>query len=219
MRLVLLGPPGAGKGTQAHRLADRYQLTLIATGDIFRSHVQHDTPLGREAKTYMDGGEFVPDDIVVRMVTEALGEATEGFVLDGFPRTQVQAEALESALKALDAPLSAVLVFEVDDEITVKRLAGRRLCSRCQRSYNVEFKPPKVEGVCDVCGGPLVQRTDDEETTVRHRLDLFHELSEGLTQFYGERGLMRVVNADGSQDEVTERAVAALADLARDGHE
>lgn len=214
MRLVLLGPPGAGKGTQAHRLADRYQLTLIATGDIFRSHVAHNTELGQEARQYMDAGELVPDDVVVRMVTGALAEAGRGFILDGFPRTRPQAEALDRVLEDLAAPISAVLVFEVDDETTVKRLAGRRTCKRCQRTYNVEFNPPRQEGVCDVCGGDLGQRTDDEEATVRHRLELYHDVSQALTTFYGQRGLVRVVDADGTQDEVTERAVAALSDLA-----
>lgn len=216
MRVVLLGPPGAGKGTQAHLLADRYNLTLIATGDIFRSHVQHDTELGREARDYMDDGEFIPDDVVVRMVMESLDEARNGFILDGFPRTQAQAEALEEGLASSGRRLSACLVFELDDELAVKRLAGRRTCRRCQRSYNVEFNAPRLEGVCDVCGGMLVGRTDDDERTVRHRLDLYHQVSQALNDFYASRGLVRVVEAEGTQDQVTERAVAALADLAED---
>jgi len=213
VRVVLLGPPGAGKGTQAHRLADRFHLTLIATGDIFRSHVQHDTELGREAQKYMDEGELVPDDVVVRMVTDALADAKDGFLLDGFPRTLVQAEALDKVLNDRNEPLSAVLVFDLPDETAVKRLAGRRTCRRCQRSYNVEYNPPRLDGICDVCGGILIQRVDDEDEKVRRRLGLFRETSQGLTEYYAARGLVRQVDAGASQADVNEAAVAALADL------
>jgi adenylate kinase len=212
--VVLLGPPGAGKGTQAHRLADLYELSLIATGDIFRQNVQNDSELGRAAKAYMDAGEYVPDAVVVEMVAAALGEARNGFILDGFPRTLIQAHALEEKLIQTDRPLSAVLDFHLDDELAVKRLAGRRTCRSCQRTYNVEFKPPRVEGVCDVCGGELVQREDDKEHTVRRRIELYHQSTEALRIFYWDRGLLRVVEADGSEEEVTERAVNALSDLA-----
>jgi len=216
MRLVLFGPPGAGKGTQAHRLADRFDLALIATGDIFRDNVQNETELGKEAKKYMEGGELVPDDVVVRMVLDRLDEpdAKEGFILDGFPRTLQQAQALEEALAQQSRPLSAVLKFVVPDEVAVKRLAGRRTCRRCQRTYNVEFKPPRVEGVCDVCGGELFQREDDREETVRRRLEVYHHATEPLEFYFWERGLLRQVDADGTEDEVTERATAAIADIA-----
>jgi adenylate kinase len=216
MRVVLLGPPGAGKGTQAHRIADRFVLALIATGDIFRDNVENDTALGQEAKAYMEKGELVPDDVVVRMVLERLDEpdATDGFILDGFPRTLPQAQALENALSELARPLSAVLKFMISDEVAVKRLAGRRSCRRCQRSYNVEFHPSRTEGVCDVCGGELVQRGDDTEDTVRKRLEVYHRSTEPLEFFFWERGLLRQVDADGTEDEVTERAVHAIADIA-----
>jgi adenylate kinase len=213
MRIVLLGIPGAGKGTQAHRLADRFGLALVATGDIFRANVQDQTELGLLAKKYMDAGELVPDDVVVRMVVDALDQHPGGFILDGFPRTIPQAEALEQDLVTRALPLSVALAFDLPDQIAIKRLAGRRTCQRCQRTYNVEFYPPKVEGVCDACGGVLVQRDDDREETVRHRLEVYYASTFPLWDFYRERGLLRVVEADGTEDEVTERAVRALSDI------
>ena len=214
MRLVLLGPPGAGKGTQAHRLAEKYGLDLIATGDIFRWNVQNDTELGREARTFMDAGELVPDDVVVRMVVDALAEVRNGFILDGFPRTVAQAAALEAALEERGQPLSAALLFRLPEEVAVKRLAGRRTCPTCQRTYNVEFHPPRRDSVCDYDGTELVQRKDDEEHTVRHRLDVFSAAADPLVEFYRARGSVREVDADGTEDVVAERAVRALEDLA-----
>ncbi|HXJ66959.1 MAG TPA: adenylate kinase [Actinomycetota bacterium] len=215
MRVVLFGPPGAGKGTQAHRLADRMDLALIATGDIFRANVANDTSLGREAKSYMNKGELVPDDVVVRMVLDRLDEedAHHGFILDGFPRTLPQAQALENALAERNRPLGAVLKFVIPDEMAVKRLAGRRTCRRCQRTYNVEFHAARVEGVCDACGGELYQRDDDTEETIRHRLEVYHRDTEPLEFYFWERGLFRQVDAEGTEDEVTERALDAISDL------
>ena len=213
MRIVLFGPPGAGKGTQAHRLADYYGSRLIATGDIFRKNVRGETPLGLKAKSYMDAGELVPDDVVIEMLMEELGKANNGFILDGFPRTLPQAQALEDALADLARPLQSVLKFEIPDEVTVARLAGRRTCSRCERTYNVEFKRPRIEGVCDACGGTLIQREDDREETVRHRLEVYHRDTEPLQKFYWDRGLLRQVDAVGAVEEITRRAIAALDDI------
>jgi adenylate kinase len=215
MRLVLLGPPGAGKGTQAHRLEEHFEVVLIGTGDIFRENVKGDTPLGRKAKAYLEEGDLVPDDIVVLMVLDRLEQpdTDRGFILDGFPRTLSQAQSLEEALSEQDRPLSAALKFVVSDEVAVKRLAGRRTCNTCGRTYNVEFKRSVVEDVCDRCGDELMQRRDDLEATVRHRLEVYHHDTEPLEFFFWERGLLREVDAEGSEDVVTERAADALADL------
>jgi adenylate kinase len=211
---VLLGPPGAGKGTQAKRLAERFGAKHISTGDLFRSNVQWGTDLGRLAKVYMDRGELVPDDVTVRMLAEELRGAEAGFLLDGFPRTLAQAEALDRELAIMDRPLQAALAFVIDDELAIKRIAGRRTCVRCQHPYNVELEPTRVAGVCDACGGELVQRPDDAEETVRRRLEVYHHSTEPLLYFYAERDLLRPLDATGDESEVTERAAAALRDLA-----
>jgi len=165
------------------------------------------------AEKYMDEGELVPDDVTVRMVVAALEQAPNGYVLDGFPRTISQAEALESELEASGHPISAVLAFHIDEDLAVKRIAGRRTCASCQRPYNVELDPPRSPGVCDACGGPLVQRPDDVEDVVRRRLEVYREQTAPLFKFYSERGLLREIEADGTENEVTERALRALSDL------
>jgi len=216
MRIVLLGPPGAGKGTQARHLAERYGLALIASGDLFRRNIEVGTELGRQAKAYLDAGELVPDELTNAMVLSAIDQAPGGFILDGFPRNTRQAETLEAELTSRNRPLSAALAFILDEEEAVKRIAGRRTCAKCQAPYNVFFSPPRVEGVCDVCGGPLVQRTDEEEKTVRRRLEVYRESTAPLLKFYSERGLLREVDALGTEEKVTERVVSAVADMAED---
>lgn len=215
MRIVLLGPPGAGKGTQARRLAERYGVANISTGDILRDHVARGTDLGRLAKDFMDRGDYVPDDVMVRMVMERLQEpdARDGFILDGFPRTVPQAQALENALADIGRPLSAVLKFKIDDELAVKRLAGRWTCPACKRTYNMEFKPPRVDRLCDHDRTELVRRGDDDEVTVRRRLEVYRRETAPLEFFFWERGLLREVDAEGTEDEVTARTIEAIADL------
>jgi len=196
-------------------LVERFGVPLISTGDIFRRHVAEGTELGRRAGAYLDAGELVPDEVTIRMVMQAVDQAPRGFVLDGFPRNIPQAEALEAELAARGAPLSAALAFLVDEETAVKRIAGRRTCENCQRPYNVFYNPPRAAGTCDVCGGPLVQRTDEDEATVRRRLEVYRQSTSPLLKFYSDRGLLREVDAEGTEAEVTERALAALIDLVR----
>jgi adenylate kinase len=215
MRLVLLGPPGAGKGTQAQRLCERLDIPQISTGEILRQHVQDGTMLGIKARAFMDRGEYVPDDIVVEMVMERLGhpDADHGFVLDGFPRTVPQARELERALGAAGSPLSAVLKFTISADMAVRRLSNRWICPICRRTYNVEFMPPAREGVCDVEGAALERRADDDDLTVRRRLAVYGEQTEPLEGFYRERGLLREVDAEAKEDVVAERTEAALEGL------
>jgi adenylate kinase len=216
MRLVLLGPPGAGKGTQAERLSEKYDVPSVSTGDLLREHVQENSPLGVRARTFMDRGEYVPDDLVVQMVMDRLddSDADKGFILDGFPRTVAQAQALENALAAAGRPLSAVLKFTIDDDMAIRRLAGRWTCPACKRTYNMAFKPPAQDMVCDVDGVQLTRRSDDDEVTVRRRLAVYREETEPLEFFYWERGLLREVNAQAQEGLVTERTIAAIADIA-----
>ncbi len=214
MRFVFLGLPGAGKGTQARILSERLDIPQISTGDILREHVQEGSRLGIEARTYMDRGEYVPDDLVVRMVEERLSEpdASKGFILDGFPRTVRQAQALEIALAELGTPLTAVVKFTISDPTAIRRITGRYTCPTCKRTYHQEWKPPANDLVCDVDGTPLEKRNDEDELTVKRRLAIYREQTEPLERYYEDRGLLREVDAEALMDSVTEGMLAALGD-------
>jgi adenylate kinase len=200
LNLILLGPPGAGKGTQASRLTEDFGLPYIGTGDLLREHVEEGTDLGRQAKEHMDGGGLVPDDLVIAMILDKVDEeGDDGFLLDGFPRTVVQADALAEELEKRDRRLTAALLIHAPDEVVIQRLSGRRQCSE-GHLYHVDFDPPKHEGKCDQCGKPLRQRSDDEPDKVRKRLSTYHEKTEPLIDYYDERGLLR--RFDGTQDKV-----------------
>ena len=212
MRLVLVGPPGAGKGTQAQFIASHFSVPKISTGDIFRANVSEGTDLGIEAKKYMDAGDLVPDEVTIAMVKDRLthDDTTEGFLLDGFPRTVHQAEVLDKVLAVQDTSLTVVLELVVDDEEVVRRLSGRRTCRRCGHVWHQDFDPPSRDGICDRCGGELFQRDDDSEQTIRHRLEVYADQTSPLIGYYGDRGLLRGVDATGPVEDVTERAINAL---------
>ena len=212
MRLVLVGPPGAGKGTQAEFIAVQFDIPKISTGDIFRANVSGGTDLGRLAKKYMDAGDLVPDEVTNAMVRDRLArpDAVDGFLLDGFPRNVAQAYELDSVLGDLGASLNVVLELEVDNDEVVRRLSGRRMCRKCGHIWHIEYDPTKDQGRCDLCGGELFQRDDDQAETVRHRLDVYAEQTAPLIQFYDGRGQLVVVDALGPVEDVTERAIAAL---------
>jgi adenylate kinase len=212
VRLVLVGPPGAGKGTQAQHIASARSVPAISTGDIFRANVSQGTELGTLAKTYMDAGDLVPDEVTVEMVRNRLAEddAVKGFLLDGFPRNVPQAEVLEGMLADMGNKLDIVLELVVDDDEVVRRLSGRRTCRVCGTNRHVDFVPPTVEGVCDRDGGELFQRDDDKSGTVRHRLDVYAKQTAPLVSFYATRGILVGIDATGPVDDVTERALEAL---------
>ena len=213
LNLILLGPPGAGKGTQAERLRDDFSLPHISTGDILRAQVADGTDLGKEAKRFMDAGELVPDQVIVGMITHRVadGDARDGFLLDGFPRNTVQADALADALHGLERKLTGALLIEVPDDDLVRRLAGRRVCVKNpSHIYHVDFDPPKHEDVCDQDGARLIQRDDDREETIRHRLDVYQQQTQPLITFYADEGILLGIDATGPVDDVTDRALLAL---------
>lgn len=212
MNVVLLGAPGAGKGTQAEKMIETYGLAHVSTGDILRAAVKAGTPLGIEAKRYMDAGELVPDAVVIGLVKARIAEpdAEKGFILDGFPRTAGQAEALDGALAESGSALDAVVSIEVDRDVIVKRLTSRYTCRDCGKIYNVLASPPAAEGVCDVCGGELYQRDDDNEATVRNRLETFDTSTAPLVSYYSEKGLLRPIDGDRPVDTVFADVRAAL---------
>jgi len=212
VRLVLVGPPGAGKGTQAQFIASHFAVPKISTGDIFRANVSQGTELGLEAKKYMDAGDLVPDEVTIGMVKDRLAQddAVEGFLLDGFPRTVHQAEVLDEMLEGQQAALDVVLELVVDDDEVVRRLSGRRTCRQCGHVWHLDFDPPSRDGRCDRCTGELFQRDDDREDTIRHRLEVYADQTSPLIDYYGDRGLLRGIDATGPVEDVTERAINAL---------
>jgi adenylate kinase len=206
MRIVLLGGPGSGKGTQAKKLTEKLGIPQVSTGDIFRAAVKEGTPMGLKAKEYMDKGELVPDDVVVGVVEERLAkpDLAAGFMLDGFPRTLPQAEALDTLLNDMEKPIDHAVLVDVPDDELMKRLTGRRTCrnSECGKMYHVMFNPPKKEGVCDACGSELYQRDDDSEATIRERLNVYAEQTAPLIDYYSEKGLLRRVEGVGPIDQI-----------------
>jgi adenylate kinase len=212
MRLVLVGPPGAGKGTQAEFIAAHLSVPKISTGDIFRANVSQGTPLGVEAKRYMDAGMLVPDEVTINMVRDRLAEpdTADGFLLDGFPRTTPQAAALDKMLADMGTALDVVLELVVDDDEVIRRLSGRRTCRGCGKVWHVEFDPPSREGVCDRCGSELFQREDDKPETVARRLTEYAEKTAPLVDYYGAQGKLVGIDATGPVEEVTVRAIDAL---------
>ena len=221
LNLVLLGPPGSGKGTQGERLNEDLHLPYYATGDILRAAVRDETELGRTAKGYMDAGALVPDEVIVGVIAEALDsdEARDGFILDGFPRTTPQAEALDAKLGELGRQVTAVLLIDVSDEEVVRRLGGRRTCEATGHVFHVEFNPPEQEGVCDIDGSPLIVRDDDKPEVIRKRLATYHEKTEPLVEYYDRRSVLRRVAGQAPPDEVTEELRRTLATMRLEGDE
>src|SRR4030067_292736 len=212
MRLVLLGAPGAAKGTQAKKLIVKYGIPQISTGDILRKAVADGTPLGKEAKVIMDKGELVPDSIVIGLVKERLAQddCKKGYILDGFPRNTAQAEVLDKVLSEMKAPLDAAVDVDVDKDILMKRLTGRRTCKSCQQMYNVYFSPPKKEGACDKCSGDLFQRDDDKEETIKRRLDVYDAQTAPLMDYYKKKGILKSVMGTGSIDEIFSKVCSVI---------
>ena len=204
MNIIMLGAPGAGKGTFSAYLEEKYQIPHISTGDIFRENIKNNTELGAKAKTYMDKGELVPDELVVSLVVDRLAadDCKKGFILDGFPRTMAQAEALTEALKDADSGIDCAINIEAPDDFIVERMAGRRVCPKCGASYHLVNVPPKAEGICDVCGAELIQRDDDAPETVANRLNVYHEQTQPLIDYYAEQQVLKAVDGTIGHDNV-----------------
>jgi adenylate kinase len=215
LNLILLGPPGAGKGTQAERLTDDFNVPYIATGNILRKAVQDETELGQQARSFMEAGKLVPDEVITGVILEAIenADARDGFILDGFPRTIPQARSLDEGMKAHDRDLTAAILIDVPDEEVLRRMSGRRVSIKTGRVYHVEFDPPKHEDRCDVDGSRLVQRDDDRPDTVKKRLDVYHEQTEPLVSYYEDQGLLRRFDGTRSPTEVHDHIRATIATL------
>ncbi len=212
MNLILLGPPGAGKGTQAKFLIRRFDIPQISTGDILRGAVKEETPMGIKAKCFMDAGALVPDEVVVGIVEERLAkpDCSKGFILDGFPRTVVQADALKKTLDGMDKKIEHVVAITVKKEELLERITGRRICRQCGKGFHTAFDPPKQDGKCDDCGGELYQRDDDSEETMRKRLDVYEQQTAPLIAYYGNESLLRTVNGTGSIEEIQQKILASI---------
>jgi adenylate kinase len=214
LNLILFGPPGAGKGTQAARLREDFDLPYIATGDMLREHRSNETELGKQAAEYMANGDLVPDELVIEMImSEIEDKGDDGFLLDGFPRTVAQAEALEKGLAGRDRELTAALLIDAPDEDVIDRLSGRRICTKNQHLYHVDSNPPKNEGVCDMDGSKLIQRDDDKPETVKKRLEVYHDQTEPLIKWYEDKGTLRRFDGTRSPDEVGDHIRATLATI------
>lgn len=204
MRVILLGPPGAGKGTQAKLISEKFSIPHISTGDIFRANIKEKTSLGIEAKRYIDNGQLVPDEVTIGIVKDRLtkDDCDNGFLLDGFPRTVAQAEALDEFLKGINKDLDVALLIKVPEEFILERMTGRRVCTSCGASYHIRFNPPKIEGKCDICDNELIQRKDDTEATVKERLEVYSKQTYPLINYYKDNGIISEVNGTESIDEV-----------------
>lgn len=212
MRLLIMGAPGAGKGTQAVLIKEYFAIPHISTGDMFREAISKQTKMGLEAKKYIDKGDLVPDNVTIELVRERLlnEDCKNGFLLDGFPRTIAQAQALDETLRKLEIKLNAVLNVDTEDKILIDRIVGRRSCSVCKESYHMTNKKPKVEGICDVCGGKLIQRADDTEETFKNRLQVYHEITEPVLDYYQKQGLVKNISGSGDIKEIFERVKVLL---------
>ncbi|CCU77686.1 Adenylate kinase [Halanaerobium saccharolyticum subsp. saccharolyticum DSM 6643] len=212
MDMILLGLPGVGKGTQAKKLEDKLEIPHIATGDIFRKAIKNKTPLGKKAKSFIDAGELVPDEVTIGIVEERLKESDckDGFILDGFPRTIAQAEALDEILSEQNRELDLAIYLQAEIDILVERLAGRRVCVDCGATYHVKNDPPEVEGVCDKCGGELIQRSDDQEKTVKKRIEVNKEKTAKLADYYQNKGILHEVESTGGIDKVQARLMKLI---------
>ena len=212
MKIIMLGAPGAGKGTQAKRIAEKYNIPHISTGDIFRANIKNETELGKKAKTYMDQGLLVPDELVVDLVVDRVAQedAKNGYVLDGFPRTIPQAEALDEALEKINDKVDYAIDVDVPDSNIINRMAGRRACVSCGGTYHIKYNPTKTEGICDACGGQLILRDDDKPETVEKRLNVYHEQTQPLIEYYTKKSILKSVDGTKDMDEVFNNIVKIL---------